>query len=153
MTYVNKDVVKFGIFKRTEIVNVHNKMADFDEEEELDIGEYTGERDDSGQRSGLGKMVFPNGDVYEGMYLNGMRNGKGKYTWKKGGMFEGEYLNHKRHGFGIMHYPDGSIYQGIWFEGWRHGKGTYTYPNGDSYEGDWQFGRRHGLRAKSEHDA
>ncbi|EAY05107.1 meichroacidin, putative [Trichomonas vaginalis G3] len=115
-----------------------------EEEDQLDIGVYEGERDEAGQRSGYGKMIFSNGDIYEGMYLNGMRNGKGRYTWKKGGMYEGEYVNHKRQGFGIMHYPDNSTYQGIWFENWRHGKGIYTYPNGDTYEGDWQYGRRHG---------
>lgn len=120
-------------------------MSDFNEEEDaLDIGTYEGERDEAGQRSGLGKMIFKNGDIYEGMYLNGMRNGKGKYTWKNGGWYEGEYINHKRHGFGIMHYPDKSTYQGIWFENYRHGKGTYTYPNGDTYEGQWEYGRRHG---------
>ena len=119
-------------------------MSDFDAEEDIEIGEYEGERDDAGQRSGLGHNKFPNGDEYRGMYLHGMRNGKGRYTWKTGGIYEGEYLNHKRNGFGVMHYPDGSVYTGIWFDGWRHGKGTYVYPNGDSYEGDWQYGKTHG---------
>ena len=33
-----------------------------EEEDSLDIGVYAGEREDAGQRSGLGKSVFPNGD-------------------------------------------------------------------------------------------
>jgi hypothetical protein len=47
-------------------------MGDRDEEEDpLHIGTYEGERDDSGQRSGLGHVEFKNGDTYEGMYLKG----------------------------------------------------------------------------------
>lgn len=40
------------------------------------LKEYDGERNELGERHGLGKAVLPNGDIYEGKYANGQRHGK-----------------------------------------------------------------------------
>ena len=37
--------------------------------------EYEGERNELGERHGMGKAVLPNGDLYEGTYLYGKRHG------------------------------------------------------------------------------
>uniref|UniRef100_A0A8C4QA65 Radial spoke head 1 homolog n=1 Tax=Eptatretus burgeri TaxID=7764 RepID=A0A8C4QA65_EPTBU len=129
-------------------------MSDVDSEEEeeeeeveetkLSIGEYEGERNADGERHGVGKAVFPNGDVYEGSYQHGHRHGEGLYKFQNRARYRGKYLNDKKHGNGMFNYPDGSVYEGEWFEDERHGDGTYIYSNGDSYTGSWFKNKRHG---------
>ena len=46
------------------------------------FGEYEGERNEAGERHGLGKATLPNGDVYEGNYSKGKREGEGTYKFK-----------------------------------------------------------------------
>ena len=56
---------------------------DEDEEEEdqpLNLGTYEGERNEKEERHGRGKAILPNGDIYEGEYLEGKRHGFGNYT-------------------------------------------------------------------------
>ena len=108
---------------------------------------------------GYGKMVFPNGNVYEGMFRDGEPNGlmtvqmsngdcyvgemkgglkcgKGKYTWSAGQVYEGEWLNDKRNGQGS--FTSGSTtFTGIWEDGFLMGFGTETRKDGYRYEGDF----------------
>lgn len=57
----------------------------FEEEDEdgdehhLTFGSYEGERNENEERHGKGKAILPNGDVYEGEYVNGKRHGHGVY--------------------------------------------------------------------------
>jgi hypothetical protein len=39
--------------------------------------------------SGAGKMIFPNGNVYEGDWKHGLMNGCGTYIWADGRKYEG----------------------------------------------------------------
>jgi hypothetical protein len=43
------------------------------------------------RKNGKGKMIYTNGDIYEGGFIDGMPNGKGKYTFSKDGVYEGEW--------------------------------------------------------------
>ena len=65
---------------------------------------------------GLGKMIYKNGDIYEGEYLNGEQHGEGKIIFK---------------------CPETSFqqYDGFWKSGKYHGKGKYQFSNGDVYIG------------------
>lgn len=58
--------------------------SDFGEEEDagMYIGEYEGERNEAGERHGLGKATLQNGDIYEGSYVKGLREGEGTYKFK-----------------------------------------------------------------------
>ncbi|TPX67720.1 hypothetical protein SpCBS45565_g03604 [Spizellomyces sp. 'palustris'] len=115
------------------------------QEEGPSIGIYEGERNENKERHGRGKNIFPNGDIYEGTYLNGSRNGFGVYKWKKTrARYSGEYKDNLRDGQGDFVYPDGSKYRGQFKEGKRHGQGTYVYVNGDTYIGEWQNDKKHG---------
>ncbi len=38
--------------------------------------EYEGDRNEAGERHGVGKAVLPNGDVYQGQYETGKRHGQ-----------------------------------------------------------------------------
>lgn len=87
---------------------------------------------------------WPNGDSYEGKYLNKDRTGKGIYIWPNGERYTGDFLAGKRHGVGAYVWANGDRYEGEYVNDERHGKGTYTWANGDRYEGDFFKGQRHG---------
>ena len=54
-----------------------------EEENEAEyFGEYEGERNEAGERHGLGKATLRNGDTYEGQYVKGLREGEGTYKFK-----------------------------------------------------------------------
>ena len=70
-------------------------------------------------------MTWPNGEAYEGEWLNEMRNGpKGKSTWNDGEMYDGDFKDNKFHGHGYMIYKDQVEYDGEWKDDMYHGKGV-----------------------------
>jgi len=60
-------------------------------------------------RNQSGLTRFPNGDVYEGEFLDGRMHGYGNYRFSDGSKYEGEYQRGERHGRGKMTWPDGSV--------------------------------------------
>lgn len=55
--------------------------------------------------SGEGTAKYKNGDVYDGMYVEGRRANKGIYDWAKtGDRYEGAYADNQKKGFGKMIY-------------------------------------------------
>ncbi|XP_056146079.1 radial spoke head 1 homolog [Lampris incognitus] len=116
---------------------------DFDDERGY-LGEYEGDRNEAGERHGVGRAVLPNGDTYQGMYENGKRSGQGTYRFANGARYLGDYYQNEKHGQGTFYYPDGSKYEGSWVKDLRQGHGVYTYPNGDTYDGEWLCHMRHG---------
>eukprot|EP00066_Takifugu_rubripes_P010471 XP_003978326.1 PREDICTED: radial spoke head 1 homolog [Takifugu rubripes] len=120
-------------------------MSDTESDEEHNkLGEYEGDRNEAGERHGVGKAVLANGHIYQGHYENGKRHGKGTYHFKNGSRYVGKYQQNMKHGQGTFYYPDGSKYEGSWVKDVREGHGVYTYPNGDIYEGEWLNHMRHG---------
>ncbi|TWW81693.1 Radial spoke head 1 -like protein [Takifugu flavidus] len=122
-------------------------MSDTESDEEhnkLGFKEYEGDRNEAGERHGVGKAVLANGHIYQGHYENGKRHGKGTYHFKNGSRYVGKYQQNMKHGQGTFYYPDGSKYEGSWVKDVREGHGVYTYPNGDIYEGEWLNHMRHG---------
>ena len=71
-------------------------MSDLDSVEmgeELYFGSYDGDRNECGERHGHGHAVLPNGDDYEGEYVNGKKHGKGNqalqdYNFRKSTFFQ-----------------------------------------------------------------
>lgn len=141
-------------------------MAD-DEEEQVYTVQYIDASDPPTTwiaRAGRAKVIYVNGDVYEGGYNEGkQRHGKGTYTWNSLTpeveepeedeeplpppplvIYSGQYRYGKKHGLGSMTYPDGSKYRGQWAYNKRHGRGTYFYKDGGKYSGEWKEGKRHG---------
>jgi len=68
--------------------------------------------------SGKGRMVFEDGSVYTGFFLNGLPDGEGE-----------------------CRYVNGEVYKGRWSNGRPSGKGQYSYTNGVVLNGDWRDGK------------
>jgi hypothetical protein len=95
--------------------------------------------------TGKASASYPNGDVYEGDFLDGIREGRGVYRYgSNGDKYDGEWRQNRKHGIGKMTYNGKGEYQGYWENGRRHGEGVFTYPNGDVYSGWWRFGEKEG---------
>ena len=62
-----------------------------------------------GKRTGKGKMMWPDGNVYEGDWVDDKRTGKGKFTWSKGSVYEGDSVDDKRTGKGKYTWPNGNV--------------------------------------------
>ena len=119
--------------------------------------------------SGLGRLQFPNQDVYEGQFLKGKMHGHGvlisangriKYTgqfrndfkWGKGKLednfshfeYEGTFEKNKIHGEGTKKdYREGTTYFGSFKDGEKHGFGTCQYQNGNRFRGTWAYNIPH----------
>jgi len=94
------------------------------------------------KRHGQGKMVFLPRETnsyavtYEGDWKdNGLSFGKIVFT--NGNTYQGNFINNKFDGFGTMIKSYGETYEGGWSKGKRNGYGKLILPNGKTYEGEW----------------
>ena len=102
-------------------------------------GEWVG-----GLRNGIGKIIYPNGDIYEGNYVNNLKTGIGKIIYPNGDIYEGNFVNNLRHGKGKITSEKGTSYEGDFFENKIQGKGIQKFPAGHIEEGDFKDGRLNG---------
>jgi hypothetical protein len=94
---------------------------------------------------GWATATYPDGEIYEGDFVEGIRKGKGTYRYKDGDVYTGEWKDNVKHGYGTLTYAKQGEYKGFWENGRRHGEGVFTYKDtGDSYSGWWRFGQKEG---------
>ena len=67
---------------------------------------YEGELNAAGEPHGNGKMVWDNGDTYEGSFVNGVRQGYGEFYLASGASYFGEFLNDTCTGAGTFFSAD-----------------------------------------------
>ena len=90
---------------------------------------------------GKGKIVFPDGAVFEGIWKAGdLVSGKGTYRYGDGIEIQGCLEDGKLEGLGKQTWPDGKIYEGEFKNGNSHGKGKLILPQGTISEGVWSKG-------------
>lgn len=78
------------------------------------------------QFNGRGRLILPNGKIYEYEFDKGYLSGGRQLLISPDGFYEGEVLNNQPHGKGIMRKLDGEIYH----EGeWNHGQIGLASPN------------------------
>ncbi len=82
-------------------------------------------------------IEFENGDVYDGLLVNGQRTGKGVYQWANGNRYEGDFLQNRMHGQGVFTLATGDRYEGEFNDDQMNGQGVFTWPNGRRYEGEF----------------
>lgn len=93
---------------------------------------------------GQGTFYSKEGTIYTGEWHNDKRQGQGNETTAEGSVYTGEYHQDKKHGNGIMTFIDKSQYNGEFWEDQIHGKGEYRWNDGREYVGDWVRGKMHG---------
>ena len=103
------------------------------------IGKFSG---DAGAKSysGIGKVVWANGDVFEGTLSKGQPEGQGIFKWASGQRYEGDWVGGQSHGRGTMFYANGNQYTGEWIAAKEQGQGRLLFPSGDVYVGAFHAG-------------
>jgi hypothetical protein len=94
--------------------------------------------------SGTGKVVWANGDQFEGTMVNGRREGKGTFIWRNGQRYSGEWRHDAPNGKGTIVFTDGSRYEGDVKDGVPQGQGVTRFKDGDVYRGGWVRGKSSG---------
>eukprot|EP01034_Spumella_vulgaris_P030289 gene30289-37480_t len=77
-------------------------------------GQYTGERNATGQRHGQGRQDYVHSSAvyYEGQWVNDKRHGHGtlKTRGKLASLYVGEFANDFKHGHGVCTHTNGDVY-------------------------------------------
>ena len=79
---------------------------------------------------------------YEGNFLNFEPDGFGKLIYPNGNNFEGFWKGGKIHGKGTFFWSDGRKYVGFFQNGEPIGKGTYIYKDGSKESGKWEYSKQ-----------
>lgn len=95
-----------------------------------------------GSKEGKGKFIWHNGQRYSGDWARDVPNGKGTIAFANGNRYEGDVKDGMPHGQGINRFKDGDVYSGTWVNGKSHGHGRYTWANGSYWEGEFRNDKR-----------
>lgn len=143
-------------------LDTQNKVYEYS-----DGSRYVGEVDEIYRKNGKGKIVYSNGDsyegdflgdgltgkgifrfaggdVYEGTLVNGIKEGRGRLEFADGSVYEGGFANNRKHGEGTLVMKDGASFKGTFYYDLKEGYGEYVYANGDTYKGNFKSDMRHG---------
>jgi hypothetical protein len=91
-----------------------------------------------------GRLVWSNGDSYEGEFLNDFRHGTGTCVSPTGWSYTGQWARGQPAGRGIELHENGGRYEGEFKAGMREGQGRQTEVDGSVLEGDWKAGQLNG---------
>ncbi|RMX43099.1 hypothetical protein pdam_00006841 [Pocillopora damicornis] len=110
--------------------------------------EKKGGKADAGATILSGVYMFPNGDKYDGEYIQAdeglLRQGYGTHTTVDGLSYYGNWSGDKMNGQGKLLHPSGAIYEGEFVNNMFHGFGKYTWPDGSFYEGNFNENKLEG---------
>jgi hypothetical protein len=98
---------------------------------------YEGEMLDGMRHDECGKLTYASGAVYTGGFVKDKKHGRGHSVNADGSEYEGEYTNNEANGMGTFR-ADGESYTGQWVGNEQCGHGRYVYSNGDVYDGEWR---------------
>eukprot|EP01111_Echinosteliopsis_oligospora_P010913 TRINITY_DN3482_c0_g2_i4.p1 TRINITY_DN3482_c0_g2~~TRINITY_DN3482_c0_g2_i4.p1 ORF type:complete len:234 (+),score=62.89 TRINITY_DN3482_c0_g2_i4:134-835(+) len=104
-----------------------------------------------------GNCVYPNGDEYQGFWVDGQRSGEGLMKYSSGDSFFGQWKDDQiQDGKGKYTFSNGSSYEGNFLNGLKHGQGSAVYvatENQDAdksslfatYTGEWEYNQPSGI--------
>lgn len=121
------------------------KPGSEDDETPVEKARYEGNYKD-GLRCGVGRMVYPSGDIYEGEWLDNKMHGEGSYTYKKtGDIYSGSWSGNKKNGRGRYECAsDSSVLSGAWVDG-NITEGSWEWKDAGKYDGTFKLGRPVGV--------
>ena len=110
---------------------------------------------DKGVISGICRIKWKSGNIFEGQITENKMNGNGYMIWNdKNEKYTGQWENNLQNGLGIYIWFDNKItinkyfkdrYVGEWKDGKRDGYGIFFYSNGSIYEGYWKEDKKEGF--------
>lgn len=103
-------------------------------------GEWRGDK-----LTGQGKIVYVNGDVYEGQLEDGQEEGFGTMTYATGDVYTGNFEDGNRNGEGTDVCVDGTVYHGQYKDNSVHGECVVKYSDGEKFIGTFKNGLKHGV--------
>lgn len=86
---------------------------------------------------GIGRLVTPNGDIYQGEFRKGKIHGNAIYTTQSGGTFEGTFIKGHLTGSGRENWVNGTEYEGEYYKNMHHGQGKLKLSDGSMYIGEF----------------
>jgi hypothetical protein len=98
----------------------------------------------TGKVSGTGRIVWTNGNRFDGTLVHGVKEGTGEFSWNNGQRYIGDWANDQPNGQGTIFFANGDRYEGDVKDGQADGQGIAKFKGGDSYAGRWATGKRHG---------
>jgi len=98
---------------------------------------YKGELNAQGQSHGYGRIVWTNGDEYEGQFSNGLFQGKGKLISKGYTVYDGEFDQGYMNGQGTLEFENGDKYIGEFSRSAFNGKGKLISADESVYVGNF----------------
>ena len=97
---------------------------------------------------GFNKYTWPNGNTYEGDWVDGKMQGRGRLETNDE-IYEGDFFDNQYHGNGELKFTDGSgYYKGEFKNGNFEGKGEYNKVGVFVYRGDFKGGDFEGYGVK-----
>eukprot|EP00002_Diphylleia_rotans_P037939 TRINITY_DN8547_c0_g2_i1.p1 TRINITY_DN8547_c0_g2~~TRINITY_DN8547_c0_g2_i1.p1 ORF type:complete len:393 (+),score=84.35 TRINITY_DN8547_c0_g2_i1:68-1246(+) len=87
---------------------------DGDDEQEQS---YEGPVNEDGKPHGHGKMIWKNGNLFEGLFQHGERMGNGEFRFSDGSSLAGHWTSEGLEGVGVYTFPDGSKQEGVYSSG------------------------------------
>ena len=98
----------------------------------------------NGKKEGKGKLIFEEGDIYEGDFSEDKFNGEGCFKWKDGREYKGIWKDNQMNGKGIFIWDKNTWYEGNYKDNRREGFGVYHFNKDDYFEGKWINNLPHG---------
>lgn len=95
------------------------------------------------KKNGYGIIKYPNGEFYEGEFVDDEFEGKGKFVSEQM-TYDGCWKMGYAHGKGKEVWKSGAVFQGSFFYGVKTGNGNYLWENGNSYKGTWENDQMNG---------
>jgi hypothetical protein len=90
--------------------------------------------------NGDGLLLFKEGDIYFGGFVNGRYEGDGAYFSSKGEKYIGQFQHNQKHGNGKTYFANGSVHEGRYQEDLIEGEGIFTSFYGNRFFGDFSVG-------------
>lgn len=108
----------------------------------------------NGRRHGYGQLLYPKQHParrlkHEGTWRHGQMTGHGKIIWRNGDFYEGNFAANKISGFGVIKYAENNpknltSYSGEWRNDIFNGAGELEWTSGEKFSGNFLNGNMNG---------
>jgi antitoxin component YwqK of YwqJK toxin-antitoxin module len=103
---------------------------------EIFEGRFNGYRVEDGSF----KLLFSNGEFYEGAFKNGYRQATGQHYYRNGDHYDGEWVQDKRVGKGKVYFKDGGRLTTTFVDDRAEGLAEMEDPWGNFYQTEKEDG-------------